>query len=220
MSNTVCPLCHSSDTRLYNEHKTGEYRQCKNCLLVFVLPEHRLDAEAEKERYDLHTNSPDDINYRKFLSKVYEPVVTRIAKGSLGLDFGSGPGPTLSKMFEEFGYTMNIYDHFYAKDETVLSVQYDFITSTEVIEHLYDPHAVLDQLWAMLKEKGVLALLTQPYPAEEKFGDWYYKNDPTHVCFFSPYTMHWLEKRWQAKLEIIGKDVFIFTRRDDGNRTK
>ena len=209
---SLCPLCHSRDTSLFSTHKTGEYRQCKRCSLVFVLPDHHLDAESEKERYDLHTNSSDDPNYRKFLSKVHKPVSERVKVGAFGLDFGSGPGPTLSKMFEETGYKMKIYDHFYAKDEDALDLYYDFITSTEVIEHLHDPFTVMDKLWSMLKEEGLLALLTQPYPDKSDFDAWYYKNDPTHVCFFSPETMHWLEKKWKARLEIIGKDVFVFHR--------
>ena len=214
---SVCPLCHSSESALFSKHKTGEYRLCKRCALVFVLSDHHLDAEAEKERYDLHTNSSDDPDYRKFLSKVYEPVCERVEEGAFGLDFGSGPGPTLSKMFEESGYKMKIYDHFYAKDEEALSLQYDFITSTEVIEHLYDPFSVLDRLWCMLKAGGLLTLLTQPYPQREEFDAWYYKNDPTHVCFFSLDTMYWLEKKWNARLEIIGKDVFVFNRSKNGN---
>lgn len=209
---SLCPLCHSSDTILFSAHKTGEYRQCQRCLLVFVLPDYHLDDESEKGRYDLHTNSSDDPNYRKFLSKVHKPVSERVEKGAIGLDFGSGPGPTLSKMFEESGYRMKIYDHFYAKDEDVLELCYDFITSTEVIEHLYDPYTVLNKLWSMLKEGALLALLTQPYPDKSDFDAWYYKNDPTHVCFFSAETMHWLEKKWKARLEIIGKDVFVFHR--------
>jgi len=190
---------------------------CKECSLVFVLPSHRLDAKAEKERYDLHTNDSDDPNYRKFLSRVFDPVCERVNRGAFGLDFGSGPGPTLSKMFEESGYRMKIYDHFYAKDTVALELTYDFITSTEVVEHLYDPKTVLEKLWALLNEDGLLALLTQPYPPEEAFDAWYYKNDPTHVCFFSPETMSWLAKKWKADLEIIGKDVFVFSRRLDGN---
>ncbi len=209
----MCPLCHSSDTSLFSAHKTGEYRQCGRCSLVFVISDHHLDEASEKERYDLHTNSSDDPNYRKFLSKVHLPVCERVEEGALGLDFGSGPGPTLSKMFEESGYKMRIYDHFYARDEDALHVNYDFITSTEVIEHLYDPFLVLDTLWGLLNEGGLLALLTQPYPEKEKFDNWYYKNDPTHVCFYSEDTMRWLETKWDARLEIIGKDVFVFHRR-------
>lgn len=169
----------------------------------------RLSEQDEKERYDLHTNSPDDPGYRRYLKKVLDPVKERLQDGAKGLDFGSGPGPTLSLMFEEEGYTMAIYDHFYAKDEQVLSDSYDFITSTEVIEHLYDPKSVLDMLWGMLNKQGLLALLTQPYPKKEDFTDWYYKNDPTHVCFFSLKSMQWLADKWQASLELVGKDLFI-----------
>lgn len=205
-----CPLCHCTEHTLYCAHETGEYRQCIKCALVFVLPEAYLNEEEEKGRYDLHTNSPDDANYRKFLSKVLDPVCERVPKGSFGLDFGSGPGPTLSKMFEENGYEMRIYDHFYARDDEALKQRYDFITSTEVVEHLHDPSGVLDTLMGMLKPKGLLALLTQPYPSQEEFAKWYYKNDPTHVCFFSPATMQWLADKYGASLECIGKDIFVF----------
>ena len=206
----MCPLCHNAETVRYSDHETGEYRLCKNCSLVFVVPKVHLSADEEKQRYDLHTNSPDDPGYRKYLTKVLDPVKERVEEGSFGLDFGSGPGPTLSLMFEEEGFKMNIYDHFYAKDEAVLAQQYDFITSTEVIEHLYDPKSVLDMLWVMLNKNGLLTFLTQPYPSQEKFDNWYYKNDPTHVCFFSFDTMQWLADKWQAQLEIIGKDLFLF----------
>ncbi len=177
---------------------------------MYVLKQSLLDEASEKARYDLHTNSADDENYRKFLSKVLEPVCQRIPKGAKGLDFGSGPGPTLSLMFEEEGYMMNIYDIFYAKDEKVLEQAYDFITSTEVVEHLYKPKEVLDGLWSSLNENGLLCLLTQVYPKKEKFAQWYYKNDATHVCFFSLETMQFLADTWQANLEVLGKDVFIF----------
>jgi hypothetical protein len=157
------------------------------------------------------------VNYRKFLSKVSSPVIERVSKGAKGLDFGSGPGPTLSLIFEEAGYEMNIYDHFYARDEDVLEQKYDFITSTEVVEHLYKPKEVLDRLWSILNEKGLLCLLTQVYPEKDAFVKWYYKNDPTHVCFFSLETMQWLADEWQADLEILAKDVFIFKKKPTGH---
>ena len=183
---------------------------CSNCALVFVLEDKHLDEASEKARYDLHVNSPDDENYKKFLAKVSKPVLKRLSEGAKGLDFGSGPGPTLSLMFEEAGCEMKIYDHFYAKDEKVLENTYDFITSTEVVEHLYRPMAVLNRLWNILNTDGLLCLLTQPYVEQDAFEKWYYKNDPTHVCFFSLETMQWLALKWKAELEVISKDVFIF----------
>jgi len=205
-----CPLCSCSKSSLYCNDKTGEYRLCELCALVYVLEEEHLDADCEKARYDLHTNSSEDEGYRKYLSKVCNPVLERISKEAKGLDFGSGPGPTLSLLFEEAGHEMKIYDHFYARNEAVLSLNYDFITSTEVVEHLYKPKEVLDKLWNMLNTDGLLCLLTQVYVQKEAFSKWYYKNDPTHVCFFSLHTMKWLALKWKADLEIISKDIFIF----------
>ena len=209
-----CPLCHAQESELFCKDKTGEYRLCVNCKLVYVLEDEHLDAQAEKARYDLHTNSSEDEGYRKYLKKVSTPVIERISKQACGLDFGSGPGPTLSLLFEEAGHKMKIYDHFYAKDETVLENTYDFITSTEVVEHLYKPSEVLDRLWKMLNVNGLLCILTQPYVKQEAFGTWYYKKDPTHVCFFSLETMQWLALQWKAQLEIISKDIFIFTKKE------
>ena len=209
---SCCPLCFCIKSSLYSKDSGGEYRLCEECSLVYVLEDKHLDETAEKARYDLHTNSSDDDGYRKYLTKVSNPVLQRIKKDAKGLDFGSGPGPTLSLLFEEAGHEMNIYDHFYARDEDVLKQSYDFITSTEVIEHLYKPSEVLDKLWNMLNEDGLLCVLTQPYVEQEKFGKWYYKNDPTHVCFFSLETMQWLEKKYNAQLEVISKDIFIFNK--------
>ncbi|HIC43897.1 MAG TPA: class I SAM-dependent methyltransferase [Sulfurimonas sp.] len=206
----LCPLCKCKEHSVYIQHQRSEYRLCSKCSLVFVIESQRLDENDEKSRYDLHVNSPDDEHYRKYLSKVYEPVRDRVKEGSFGLDFGSGPGPTLSKMFEEGGFKMNIYDHFYAKDEKVLHEGYDFITSSEVVEHLYEPKEVLDALWAIINKEGILCLLTQPYPSKENFSSWYYKNDPTHVCFFSKESMEFLANKWMSNLEIVGKDIFIF----------
>ena len=207
---SVCPLCLCSEYLPYAKDSLREYRQCQHCALVYVLRESYLDEAQEKERYDLHTNDPQDENYRKFLSKVFTPVSQRLPQGAKGLDFGSGPGPTLSLMFEEAGFEMSLYDHFYAKDESVLQKSYDFITATEVVEHLYEPNKVLAMLMGMLKEKALLALLTQTYPEKEKFEKWWYKNDPTHVCFFSEKTMQFLAKKYGLHLEVVAKDVFIF----------
>jgi cyclopropane fatty-acyl-phospholipid synthase-like methyltransferase len=101
----------------------------------------------------------------------------------------------------------------------VLDQKYDFITSTEVVEHLYKPKEVLDRLWSILNEKGLLCLLTQVYPEKDAFVKWYYKNDPTHVCFFSLETMQWLADEWQADLEILAKDVFIFKKKPTGHQS-
>jgi 2-polyprenyl-3-methyl-5-hydroxy-6-metoxy-1,4-benzoquinol methylase len=168
-----------------------------------------LSPAEEKAEYDLHRNSPDDVGYRRFLSRTVEPLAARLAPASNGLDFGCGPGPTLSVMLEEAGHQVALYDPFYANDQSVFKRQYDFITATEVVEHLRRPGEELARLWACLAPGGFLAVMTKRVINRQAFARWHYKADRTHICFFSAQTFEWLAKQWQAGLVFEGKDVAI-----------
>ncbi len=195
---------------MFHRDNRRRYYRCRQCGLVFIPPEQHLSAEDEKTRYDLHSNSSDDSGYRLFLSRLFAPLHERLKPGSCGLDFGSGPGPTLSVLFQEAGHTMKLYDHFYAPDSTVLNAHYDFITASEVVEHLHNPRMVLEKLWGCLKPQGYLGIMTKLVKNRDAFAGWHYIHDPTHVCFFSRETFSWLAEAWQAKLTFIGSDVMIF----------
>lgn len=209
----TCSLCRTDDVRSYFRDSRRDYYRCGVCGLVFVPPRQFLRVEEEKKRYDLHRNSPEDPDYRRFLSRLFTPLRQRLAPGSGGLDFGSGPGPTLSRMFEEAGHTMTLFDHFYEHVPAALEQRYDFITATEVVEHLHDPNRELDRLWACLKEGGWLGIMTAQAVSREAFPQWHYKNDPTHVCFFSPSTFSWLALRWNAEVTFADGDVVLFRKR-------
>ncbi|MCI0505054.1 MAG: class I SAM-dependent methyltransferase [Gammaproteobacteria bacterium] len=187
-----------------------DYLLCQQCALVFVPACQFISAAQEKTHYDLHQNNPADQNYRRFLSQLLTPMQEKLHPGACGLDFGCGPGPTLSLMFEELGYRMNIYDYFYANNEHALQQTYDFITATETVEHLHYPKTEMEKLWGLLKPGGHLGIMTNLLNNREAFKDWYYKNDPTHVCFFSKATFHWLAASWHAKIEFAGNNVVLF----------
>ena len=207
--NNSCPFCRAFGTEFFFKDKFRSYFQCNTCNLIFVPTSQHLTSKEEKIRYDLHKNYPEDPNYRNFLSRIFNPVQKLIAPGSKGLDFGSGPGPTLSLMFEEAGHTMSIYDHYYANKPSVFEKQYDFITASEVVEHLFEPNKELDRLWNCLKPGGYLGLMTKLATVREAFATWHYINDPTHVCFFSKSTFEWLAEKWQAELTFADKDIMI-----------
>ncbi|WP_455374813.1 class I SAM-dependent methyltransferase [Kaarinaea lacus] len=206
----------------YSEPRTNthqrDYIRCQQCALVFVPAAQFISPEQEKAQYDLHQNHPDDQGYRQFLSRLFIPLENKLKSGAHGLDFGSGPGPTLSLMFEEYGYPMNIYDPFYADDARVLQQQYEFITATETVEHLHQPKRELDQLWDILKPGGHLGIMTKLVINRDTFASWHYKNDPTHVCFFSKQTFLWLAEMWNAELEFIGSDVILFEKPGENTR--
>lgn len=205
----ACPLCHSNSVVLFFSDRR-EFFRCNVCQLVFVPPAFFLSLKEEKAEYDLHENSPEDVRYRQFLCRMFEPVNARISPASCGLDFGSGPGPTLSVMFEEAGHTMEIYDPFYATETSVLQRTYDFITATEVVEHLHHPAKEFARMWNMLKPGGWFGVMTQLVIDRDAFSRWRYKDDRTHVAFYSRKTFQWLAAQWQASLNIIGSDVALF----------
>lgn len=209
-----CPLCQSPEVKHYHHDGASNYGNCTVCDLVFVDEADLLAKPAEKSIYDHHENNPDDQGYRKHLSKLSTPLVEKLSAASIGLDFGSGPGPTLSKILEEQGMAMNIYDPFYAMDKAVLSPPqpYDFITMTEVIEHIYQPKTSLDQLWGILANGGWLAIMTGINQGPEFFKNWHYIKDPTHVRFYSVKTFSWLANTYGAELEFANENV-IFLRK-------
>jgi SAM-dependent methyltransferase len=214
----ACPLCGSADTRWLCRDRWRDYFRCTVCELISVPAAQFVSAAEEKARYDQHRNSPDDPGYRAFLSRLLNPMLERLRPGSHGLDFGSGPGPTLSLMFIEAGHTMAIYDPFYAPDASVLERQYDFVTASEVVEHLRRPRQDLDRMWACVKPGGILGLMTSLVPAPEAFRpDWRYARDLTHVCFYSSATCAWLAAQWRADFEIHGADAALLQKRASPN---
>ncbi len=210
----TCPLCHDVSHNVasienYCSDKRRDYFQCHQCRLVFVPPWQHLSREEEKTHYDLHENSPNDPGYRQFLSRLADPLIAQLTPGMSGLDFGSGPGPTLSVMLEEAGFEMAVYDIFYANDVSVLQVDYDFIATTEVVEHLSQPGAVLEQLWSRIKPGGWLGIMTKMVLDQAAFGRWHYKNDQTHICFYSRETFDYLGQYWGALVQFPADDVVL-----------
>lgn len=178
--------------------------------MVFVPREFHLTDAQEKAQYDLHQNCPEDPGYRQFLARLADPLLARLNKPARGLDFGCGPGPTLHLMLKDAGHSIEIYDKFYALNPELLTREYDFITATEVVEHLAEPGEVLNSLWDMVAAGGLLALMTKRVLELEDFARWHYKNDPTHLVFFSDSTFDWLARQWQASCSFHGNDVVIF----------
>lgn len=185
------------------------------CALISVPSRHHVSADEERAEYDLHQNEPGDAGYRTFLGRLANPLMARLEPGARGLDFGCGPGPTLSVMLAEAGFHVDLYDLYYEPDPEVFLKRYNFITATEVVEHLAEPKRELERLYSMLVPGGVLAIMTKLATSKEAFSKWHYKNDKTHISFFSRETFGWLAQHWQAELELVGADVIFLSKPGD-----
>lgn len=210
-----CILCNSSEIKHFysdtSKHHSSDYYQCQNCRLIFAPPKDRPTLEEEFARYETHENNPADEGYRNFLGQLFQPLNKLLEPGSKGLDFGSGPGPTLNIMFEEAGHEMRIYDSLYHDEASVFDETYDFITATEVLEHLFYPRKELKRLWNNLRPGGYFGIMTKVAKDDrEFFADWHYPLDPTHVTFFTEDTFRWLANYWNASVKFSDDRVIIF----------
>lgn len=210
MTNEPCPLCKHAESNHFHTDKNRQYLRCPHCELIFVAALQLPSPSAEKDQYDLHNNSPDDPHYRAFLNRLVTPLTQLIKPASYGLDFGCGPGPAIATMLKEQGHKVDNFDPFYAPDLDWQQCRYDFICCTEVIEHIHWPTQTLDDLWACLKLGGVFGIMTKRASSLAHFENWHYKNDPSHVRFYGEATFQYLAERWQAKLELVAKDVAFF----------
>jgi SAM-dependent methyltransferase len=212
----ACPLCSSKQTTcIFRKTNLPEnfhdYYACRNCHLTFLDPSHRLSPEEEKKRYDLHENDPEDEQYVSFLSRLTTPLLPFLKPGFTGLDFGCGPGPAVSHVLGQSGFKVYNYDPFYFPNQKLLDTQYDFITATEVIEHVPSPQKTFEQLDTLLKPTGsYLAIMTQILEPEIDFKKWWYHKEETHICFYQKRTFVWLSGQMKWDVQFPTQNVVIF----------
>lgn len=204
-----CPLCRSRQLRGLHAHDR-QYRECRICNLIHLIPEQRLSCAEERAHYATHENDSGDTRYRSFLSRLSTPLVERLSAGAEGLDYGSGPGPTLSIMLRELGFPTALYDPFFAPDDSALDRSYDFITCSETAEHFFQPGVELVRLNDLLRPGGWLGMMTELLDDSRPFGEWWYARDPTHVSFYGPTTMAWIASRFDWAASYPHRNVVLF----------
>ncbi|GIR87666.1 MAG: hypothetical protein CM15mP86_11250 [Gammaproteobacteria bacterium] len=90
-----------------------------------------------------------------------------------------------------------------------MKAQYDFISCTEVVEHLFDPAKTLNLIDLILK-KWMVRSHDKIYDKSIIFEDWYYRKDPTHVAFYSKQTLETIADMMDWKCEIHSDNVVLF----------
>jgi len=193
-TNRICPLCTSpsslwsvdAPTRAIRAGhvRAREYFRCSVCGLIHVAPENRPTPEEERQRYLEHENAGAD--YRVYLNRFLDHALgPGDGAGSRVLDYGCGPAPALGAVLRERGYQAAGWDPFFAADPAVLSETYDTVVLHEVLEHIAEPREAIREIAGLLAPGGRIVIRTQPYPEDpEAFAHWWYRADPTHLCFY------------------------------------
>lgn len=209
-----CPLCSHNKTHHFFHscisNLVRDYFICCLCNLIFVPTQFHLSPKEQKDRYLQHNNDPNDPEYRKFLSKLSDELAPHLTHNSKGLDYGSGPGPTLAIMLEKDGFDMKTYDIFFQPDRSVLSQSYAFVTCTETAEHFSAPRKDFETLDSLVEPGGWIGLMTTLLDDSTEFPNWYYKRDPTHITFYSKATMRWIANLFDWKVFFPRKTIVLF----------
>jgi SAM-dependent methyltransferase len=201
-----CLICDNQVKEFTQLKNSKIYWHCQNCFFTKLDPSFHIDSAKEKARYDKHQNSIDDLGYVETLEKFIDYSITPFKESITNiLDYGSGPEPVLAKLLKRKGYQTQIYDPFYAVNH-YNNESFDFISSTEVFEHFYDPKKEIKKILNLLKVKGLIAIMTRFSPTIEEFKSWFYKDDETHVSFFTIRTFEYLAK--ELGFKIVKHDGF------------
>lgn len=192
---------------ILDERNNWEFFHCTKCEFIFKNPINYIDKTNELKQYQNHNNTIDSPGYvemfEKFIKSTFHPYISDI---KTVLEFGSGPGPVLSELLKQRNLEVDTYDKFFSPKKIYENKKYDLITSTEVIEHIQNPLEVFELFSKHIKKGGYLALMTQFHKNEEEdFKNWWYKNDPTHICFFRPHTFEVLAK--MSGLKVVKHDT-------------
>jgi len=183
-----CLICNSSTEHFIDKKDNIEYFECKSCQFTMKSNNYFVDFSKQKQRYDLHENSENNIGYRDYFNRFLNFILEDIQKPKTALDFGCGATALLSKILKEKDIQCDFYDPIYYPKNNYNN-KYDLILSIEVFEHLHNPKETFKSLVEKINPNGYLAIQTAFYPQNrDKFLKWYYRLDPTHIIFFSPNT--------------------------------
>ncbi|MBF0254166.1 MAG: class I SAM-dependent methyltransferase [Candidatus Omnitrophica bacterium] len=190
------------------------FLECGHCGLVRAAGEAPLSVEEKRKRYLLHENSAESAGYREFLSQAIRPARPYLVPGARGLDFGCGPGPVLSMLLREEGFVMDDYDPLFF--DGPLRPPYDFVFSTECFEHFEDPAGDIAEVVTLVRDGGVLAVMTELWDDSVDFGRWAYTYDETHVSFYSLKTFGYIGRKFGVRL-VAGDNRRVMVFRKNGS---
>ncbi len=185
-----CNICDGNITIIDDLQQNKKYDLCDNCQIIQLEEKYIIHEQKEKAQYENHNNNFQSNGYVKMFEDFLDYFWMNLSKDCVNaLEFGSGPGPVLAKILTDKGLSVDCYDKFYQSEKVYVSKKYDIITSTEVFEHLHNPIETLKLFKNHLKKDGIIAIMTLFHNNNtDEFLKWWYRRDPTHITFYTPYS--------------------------------
>ncbi len=208
-----CKLCSNNQLTQVNSSDNRNYFLCPNCNLISVSPDNFISNKEEKERYLTHNNGIEFKGYVDFLNIAIEPALQFLKKDMLGLDFGCGHTPTLSKLLAQHGFNCEDYDPFFVENKLIK--KYDFIFSTEVFEHFLNPQKEISKLVNLISKNGIIVVMTDRWNDIKQFNsNWHYARDISHVVFYHNKTFDYICKEYNLEMLYDDKSRIVILRKN------
>ncbi|MDR0228570.1 MAG: class I SAM-dependent methyltransferase [Flavobacteriaceae bacterium] len=200
-----CTLCQT-----VLQYKIDDYYYtCPTCGAYVKDIEFYYTAEKEKQHYEYHNNDVNDIGYQNFTAPVTNTILECCTPDMLGLDYGCGKGPVITRQLEEKGYQIKLYDPYFHPKLNYLENRYDYIFSCEVFEHFYQPAIEIEKLTSILKTNGLLIIKTHLFNNQTDFSTWYYRKDETHVFIYTFKTFEYIALKYAYQIEQLNERLIV-----------
>jgi len=215
-----CALCGASRTRrLYTKWGWGIER-CRRCGLVYANPRAPEDLILSRYSKEYFWNEylpalgvPDGNVDLEWLDQrhaaMLELIAARAGRGRRLLEIGTGAGLFLKAAaragWEASGLELSDEGVAFARDRLGLDVRqeraeqmsfapgtFDVVVMFDVIEHLFDPRAVLNAIRRGLKPGGILVVMTPNFNALSRFVlgvDWAVLSPLEHTYYYTEATL-------------------------------
>lgn len=199
----------SRTSTIFSAIDKPHFYHCLDCEGIFRNPFYILPEKEEHKRYFTHNNDLNDPNYIKYLSESIAPFLNFIEPGEVGLDFGCGPTKGIEYILDQSGIEIMSYDKYFFPNS--YETTFDYIFCHEVVEHFVKVREEFKNLVNQLKPRGRLFIRTETHPKD--FENWYYKNDSTHVFFFSEKTFINLALVFNLEFLVLEKNKFVLIKK-------
>jgi SAM-dependent methyltransferase len=215
-----CARCDSTDTRIRYRKFNFPIVQCRMCGLVYANPRpskediwRRYNPRYFEQEYlpaqgvvDGHVDaSAFDARYAELLARI----ASRVPKRGRLFEIGAGCGLFLSAAaragWQVSGIELSPAAAGFARDRLHLDVSacaaeampvdvppFDVVVMFDVIEHLFDPMAVIRAIRFLLRRNGLLVVLTPNYDALSRRAlgrQWATLNPFEHLFYFTEWTL-------------------------------
>lgn len=227
MSEPLCTICGSPAAFLWTKEVLGKYPaayfRCTSCGFTATEAPGWLDEAYSDAIADMDTG----ILERNLKQRAVVPWIIRLYFNTRGrfVDFGGGYGLFVRLMrdkgydfYRADRYAPNLFARkFEAREPAMGEPLFELLTAFEVMEHLPDPVAGVEE---MLKWSDSLLFTTLLLPGGPKApkpaaDDWWYWSFETgqHVSFFTEESLQALARQKGLFLHTNGKNLHLLTRR-------